>query len=144
MARITSIKLKAAFLLLVFALNTIVGFACSMGVNMGFNKHHHDEPTVHIHADGKRHHHKSKKQHSHNHGKDNCCNDSVVKFQQVDKSLAPGAPAIPTAAMMATLGNPIFSIDIFATSQIAHTTRVIRFYYPPPPDIRVFIQSFQI
>ncbi|HSC40408.1 MAG TPA: hypothetical protein VLD19_21135 [Chitinophagaceae bacterium] len=144
MKRIAPIKLKAAFLLLVFALNTVVGFACSMGVNMGFNKHHHDEPTVHIHADGKVHHHKQKKQHSHNHGKENCCNDSVVKFQQVDKNLAPGAPAIPGAAMMAALLSPIFSIDIFATSQIAHSPRVIPYYHPPPPDIRVFIQSFQI
>jgi hypothetical protein len=144
MKKNTSIKLKATFLLLVFALNTMVGFACSMDVNMGFNAHHHDEWPLHIHADGKVHHHKQKKQHSHSHGKENCCNDSVVKFQQVDKNLAPGAPAIPDAAMMAALLSPIFSIDVFATSQIAHTTRVIQYYHPPPPDIRVFIQSFQI
>lgn len=31
-----SIKIKAAFLLVVFALNTVVGFACSLGVDMGF------------------------------------------------------------------------------------------------------------
>jgi len=144
MKKITSIKLKAAFLLLVFALNTVVGVACSMGVNMGFNKHHHDEPTVHVHADGKLHHHKHEKQQGHSHGKDNCCNDAVVKFQQIDKNLAPSAQAISGAPIMAALVSPIFSIDIFATSQIAHTTRVIQYYHPPPPDIRVFIQSFQI
>lgn len=38
-----SIQLKAAFLLLVFTLNIIIGFACAMGLDMGFNpKHHHD------------------------------------------------------------------------------------------------------
>jgi len=137
----TSIKLKAAFLLLVFSLNTIVGFACAMGVNMGFNKHPHDESPAHVHADGKHHHHKEK--HHHHPGKDNCCNDAVVKFQQVDKNRVPGAP-MPGAVMMAALVSRVFSIDLSATSQIAHTTRVIQFYHPPPPDIRVFIQSFQI
>jgi hypothetical protein len=31
------IQLKAAFLLVVFSLNTISGFACAMGINMGFD-----------------------------------------------------------------------------------------------------------
>jgi hypothetical protein len=60
-----SIKLKAGFLLAVFALNTVVGFACSMGMDMGFSsKHHQDDeskdPTVHIQQDGKRHIHDGK------------------------------------------------------------------------------------
>jgi hypothetical protein len=41
-----SIKLKAAFLLTVFALNTVVGFACSVGLDMGFNNKHHQEEAV--------------------------------------------------------------------------------------------------
>jgi len=143
MQKNTSIRLKAAVLLLIFALNTVVGFACSIGVNMGFNKHHHDEPVVHIHADGKRHHH-HKKQHNHNHGKENCCNDSVIKFQQVDKHLASAAPTLPDAAAMAALVSAVFKIDIPIASEIAYSERVIRYYHPPPPDIRVFIQSFQI
>ena len=65
--RNTSIKLKAGFLLTVFGLNTVIGFACSVGMNMGFNSGHHQEantsaPVVHIHADGKRHVHDAKKQ----------------------------------------------------------------------------------
>ena len=64
-----SIQIKAAFLLTIFALNTIVGFACNMGVEMGFNsKHHSDEetvPVIHIHADGKEHIHYEKKKESH-------------------------------------------------------------------------------
>jgi len=39
---IKSIRLKAAFLLTVFALNTVVAFACSLGLNMGYNEKHHD------------------------------------------------------------------------------------------------------
>ena len=139
MERTTSIKLKAAFLLLVFALNTVVGFACSMGVNMGFNSHHHDEAPVHIHADGKRHQHH---QHEHPHGKDNCCNDAVVKFQQVDKNRAPGTQAAPDA--IAILFSSSFSINNVTIAAPAYARRIIRNYYPPPPDIRIFIQSFLI
>jgi hypothetical protein len=53
-------KIIASFLLTIFSVNTVVGFACSVGIDMGFNsKHHHDEESteavVHIHADGKKH-----------------------------------------------------------------------------------------
>ena len=41
------IQLKAALLLLVFGLNTIIGFACAVGVDMGFNtSHHHNNGTA--------------------------------------------------------------------------------------------------
>ena len=62
MKKSITIKLKAAFLLIIFAFNTIVGFACAMGADMEFNAtHHHDEEmtdvSVHVHADGKKHQH---------------------------------------------------------------------------------------
>ena len=64
-----SIQLKAAFLLIVFGLNTMVGFACAIGVDMGFNttNHHDEEATeVHQHADGSKHdHHNQASKHEH-------------------------------------------------------------------------------
>ena len=69
-----SIKLKAAFLLTVFALNTVVAFACSLGLNMGYNENHHNAEKVqpvasahsHSHAPGtKPHHHNTPATHSH-------------------------------------------------------------------------------
>ncbi|MEP7108477.1 MAG: hypothetical protein ABI760_10855 [Ferruginibacter sp.] len=61
MNRTTVIQLKAAFLLLIFGLNTIVGFACAMGIEMGFNTSHKrgetSEGTVHVHANGANHQH---------------------------------------------------------------------------------------
>ncbi|MHA4807888.1 hypothetical protein ACX0G9_07270 [Flavitalea flava] len=163
-----SIRLKAAFLLLVFTLNTAIGFACSMGVDMGFNKHHYDhgeealpgdvsqeveghqneghhneanehhEDIDHHHEAGDHHH--LKKEGCGDHG---CCNDTVVKFQQLDKNL------IATAfALYVPLFVPVPGVDFhclpFATLSIVFQKRVIRHYYPPPPDIRVSIQSFQI
>src|SRR4249920_2925864 len=89
MKKTLSIQLKAAFLVLVFGFNTITGFACAIGIDMGFNKtHHHEETTVpHVHADGKKHHHATAHQHSHKDGKDDCCNDKVVKISQADKAV---------------------------------------------------------
>ena len=84
----TFIKLKAAFLLMVFALNTVVAFACSMGVDMGYNgKHHakeakasanahshtpgtgshqHDDQATHSHDGNTKHSHAGTGSHSHN------------------------------------------------------------------------------
>ena len=56
-----STRWTAGFLTLIFTLNTIVGFACSLGINMGFNgSHHHGEEnkdSKHDHTNGKKHHH---------------------------------------------------------------------------------------
>ena len=113
MKRNISIKLKAALFLIVFSMNTLISFACAMGVELGFNSQHHDEEeatetTVHLHADGKKHQHHDEVTKHHQDSKEDsektgCCNDGVIKFQ--------------------------FTID---------------FFHPPPPDIRILIQSFQI
>ena len=100
MKSILTIQLKAAFLLIVFSLNTLIGFACAVGIDMGYNsKHHHDddeatEATVHVHADGKKHDHNEaenqyQKAENHKSGddKDNCCHDTVTKFSQIDKAI---------------------------------------------------------
>jgi len=60
-----SIQLKAALLLILFSLNTIIGFACALSTGMDFNNKHNDEkqnikPPAHIHADGKNHVHTNK------------------------------------------------------------------------------------
>jgi hypothetical protein len=153
----------AAFLLTVFSLNTVVGFACSLGVDMGFNsKHHNDKATeavVHIHKDGKKHIHfeeKAKDHHdkSHHHdqaknhheskdGKDNCCNDQVLRFEQLDKSVPHSLNII----------HPIFAIAFFdafydatlpSPDVIKNIKQFVRSDHPPIPDIRIAIQSFQI
>ena len=77
----------------VFSLNTLIGFACAIGIDMGFNsKHHHDEEAVeapiHVHADGVKHHHHKKVVANLPQDKDDCCNDKVINFQNVDKTLS--------------------------------------------------------
>ncbi len=174
MTRNTSIQFKAALLLTVFGLNTIVGFACSIGLDMGFNNSHHSneavEPSVHIHADGKKHHHQPEsvkanvhvhadgKKHLHHtepvtktqeekesqeKGKDDCCKDEVLKFHNLDKNLNQNTrTGIDAPAMIAIL-NTFFSIDILKTLEEPqlHTARYL---FLPPPDILITIHRFQI
>ncbi len=150
---------------MVFALNTVVGFACSLGVDMGFNtKDHHQanavKTVVHIHKDGKKHVHKEKDEkhghadsHKHNKAnndhkpeakKNNCCTDAVKAFRDADK-------AVPNSL---TTIHPVFFTDFipayYSIALLPYSNRVkniryfVRSYHPPIPDIRIAIQSFQI
>jgi len=147
-----SIQLKAAFLLIVFALNTMIGFACSMGVDMDFNASHHKgdaaKTSMHIHKDGKKHVHKPEagKKHSHKHieaasKKDDCCKEKVVKLQTSDKALTQA---------QATIHSPVFiissSFQFLAFNTVKGVSQKYTAYqfHPPPCDIRIAIQSFQI
>ena len=140
--------------MIVFALNTVVGFACALGVDMGFNsKHHHDdeatEAGIHVHADGTKYHHHDKANNHHYDSKedaekDGCCNDKVINFLTLDKNLAPNTNiAISTPEFIPFLSN-FFGIDIFKPSLVSRQKYIVRFFHPPPPDIRVLIRSFQI
>ena len=154
-----SIQFKAAFLIVVFSLNTVIGFACAVGIDMGFNTtHHHEdeeatESAVHIHKDGKRHvHHEEAKHHdeaNNDHhkkgGKDNCCNDKVIKFNEVDKSASHSLNANINPIFFTTFLASFYSINIFYTSYIDTGIKYfVRSYHPPISDIRIQIQSFQI
>ena len=155
MKRNITIWFKAAFLLTVFALNTVVGFACAMGIDMGFNKHHHhdgeeaNETTVHFHTDGKKHqHHDEAAKHHHDSNEDSeksgCCNDDVIKFQSLDINLSQSINApINIPVFVATLSS-FFGIAIFRQPQVSNQKHIDQFFHPPPPDIRVLIRSFQI
>lgn len=152
----TSIQLKALFLFTVFALNTVVGFACAMGVDIGFNKSHYHEdkratvaPSAHTHADGKKHdHHNKSTAHHHENketnGKGGCCNDAVVKFQNVDKALLQNVKASLDAPVFVTIISTFFGIDLLKIAKTYPEKFNSRLFYPPPPDIRIAIQSFQI
>lgn len=174
MNRNLSIKLKALFLLVVFASNTAVGFACAVGVDMGFNSSHHSETeepeAVHIHDDGKKHVHENETSvittHVHedgtNHQHDSeqakqiavddsnlltkddggCCTNEVQEFQNLDKNISVNT-GINVPVFMAILST-YFDIDFSLAIKDFPVNYKARFYYPPPPDIRIAIQRFQI
>lgn len=156
MKRNTTIQIKAGFLLVVFAFNIVVGFACGLGIDMGFNsnssKSSHHPGKIHVHADGKKHQHETathsegdKKHHDNDHHeKGGCCTDGVVKLAQAEKSVPQATvlmnPLFPTA-FIATF----YPTNIFYKSQVTEPIKYfVRGHHPPIPDIRLAIQSFQI
>ena len=125
---------------------------------MGYNTSHHHEgedttEVVHVHKDGKKHvHHEESKHHEEadkNHhkkdGKDNCCNDKVIKFNEVDKSASHSLNANVSPIFFITFLASFYNITIFYTSYIDTGIKYfVRSHHPPIPDIRIAIRSFQI
>lgn len=156
-----SIKFKAVFLTILFLSNTVVGFACTIGADMVFNKEHHDEhsaiPATKVHS-----HPKGTKPHSHSNNnaessaahshkkkqeskKDNCCKDEVAKFVAVDKQISKTI-SIKAPQMFADLLRPVFILaDVeMASGNTPDQRYFVRCHHPPIPDIRIAVQSFQI
>ena len=145
------IRLKAIFLLAVFALNTLVGVACAVGLDMGFNtKHHHDDELVS--APAKEHHHDGKTSHHHHEettkaekGDDgNCCNDNVIKFSQLDKLLAHAVNTGIEMPVMLVQLHFLYQSNLSPFTTIPEQIQVVRPYILGSRGIRVSIQSFQI
>ena len=144
MNKTIAIQLKAAFLIIVFALNMLVGFACSIGMDLGFNTGHHDdkeinETSVHVHSDGKQHHHGDEDK------KDNCCHDKVVKLAEIDKAIPQPGNLFAGQLFFTPFIVSYFYSDISYDSQVTASIKYFtRSYHPPIPDIRIAIQSFLI
>lgn len=159
-----SIKLKAAILLMVFAVNTMIFFACFVGIAMGFNRTHHADEQKRTSHDGKQLHestthataHKHSGVKSHNHSsdlagddqkhpvqKDNCCNDISVELQKLDKSANHSSnPVIKVPFFIAFL-TTFSGLELRGPLSPLSNKAIIPQYYPPP-DKRIIIQSFQI
>ena len=165
MKRNKTIQLKAIFLLIVFSLNTIIGFACAVGLDMGFNsKHHHDESISHNtkphHHSGKSHHHHhhngsdshtTKSHHSHNEinksgspEKENCCNKDATQLSQADKLLGTvvySGIEMPVALIALHF---LYLSHLSSFKPEIKKIQEIRPYILNSRGIRVSIQSFQI
>ena len=153
-----AIQLKAAFLLFIFSLNMFVGFSCSIGLSSGNNASHHHPETVnksahaHSHEHGKKgkgHHHEKAKSHNHKtdhkdkKDKKGCCNDEVQKVQQLDKNINSNAKniAVDVIADVPQTYYQYYSVILAKTNPAKLRER---FFYPPPPNILLSIQRFQI
>ena len=149
--KISSVQFKAAFLLIVFSLSTIVGLACSVGLDMTFNADHHQEPVSH-HEHPADHH---QKQGDHNNQvsnlqenpEDDCCKDEVAKFEKSDKR-TPQPFNYNLQPPFVTLGfiTP-FNIKIDVQASYLHLPSnkyFVRNHHPPIADTRIAIQSFLI
>jgi hypothetical protein len=148
------IKLKAIFLLLVFSCNTLVGFACAAGIDMGFNsKHHHhpndfevaSAPKVIPTDDNIHHHHDEEINKNKKSSDDNCCDKGVMEFSQLDKLLSQVQNLEISSPPTIIIAHHHYNLsDIATTEKNQKQIQTVRRCFPNAPDIRVSIQSFQI
>lgn len=139
---------------MVFAINTVVTFACSLGIGMGFNKQYHNENEKQIVAKHF-HYHLTHQHQEHNpgsvalnhkkndSGNGGCCNDKAIQFQQVDKSFRNTGNIIIKAPVFGVFMSALFGMQMKDASRVLLQAVIIPQHYPPP-DIRIMIQSFQI
>ena len=148
-----SIQLKAAFLLAVFSLNIVVGFACSVGIDMGFNKHHHDsemmaENSVHQHSmqpNNSSHHYDELDNRTSKSDDDNCCKDKVTKIAAADKALPQSNNAVVNPVFFTSFISTFYQVDILSLNIEGNSNKFfVRSSPPTIPDIRIAIQSFLI
>lgn len=160
MKKKTSIQLKALFLFVVFAANTIIGFACSIGVNMGYNAHHHESEEMQhsgdMHSKSAHHHESSKSAHHHEtsttehqhqskeSSKDDCCSNEITSFNNLSKTV-PQTAGIVHPVFAVVFVAAFFNIGILPYNNVVKDIKpFVRSHHPPIPDIRIAIQSFQI
>jgi ABC-type nickel/cobalt efflux system permease component RcnA len=149
-----AIQLKAAALLIVFSLNTILGFACAIGIDMGYNSkhHHHDETkkteTMHEDVGDKQHQHQHENKHQHDlkksTEKNDCCNDNAISFQKIDKALDSSLNTLVKLPAFVLLVNDFQTAATYKYAGITTHQYLLPLFHPPPPDILVLIRRFQI
>lgn len=121
-----------------------MGFACAVGIDMGFNfSHHHENKELMAHH-GSHHDEMGSDNHKTNDDNDNCCHDKVINLAQVDKAVPQYYDGINTIFFTA-FASSFYNIAELYTSQVTSNIKYFaRSYHPPIPDIRIAIQSFLI
>ncbi len=161
-------------LLVVFASNTAVGFACAIGVDIGFNSPHHNETEepaeVHVQDDGKKHVHEKETSevtnHVHEDGINHQHDSEPAKKNPVDGSnlltnddggcctneVQEFQHLDKNVSVNTGINVPVFvailstyfDIDFSKALKDFPVNYKTRFFYPPTPDIRIAIQRLQI
>jgi ABC-type nickel/cobalt efflux system permease component RcnA len=146
MRKLTFIQFKATLLCIVFASNTILGFACALDVNMAIEHIIHTDEAhvshVHVHTDGEKHHH-------HHHEKepkekDDCCNSHVVSFEHLDKIIATSVSIDFTLHFFESPTSLFLNTILQSSASSTRKNYTFRNSHLPTEDIRVSIRSFQI
>ena len=160
MKREKYIQVKALFLLIVFSLNTLLGFACSIGIDMGYNsKHHHNENSVsedqpyktsgNCHADYSDEENvltPTNDEESDSSKDHDCCSNGVLKFLTLDKKITPSTAVDLNTSVLLMAVQFAYQIDLlhYLKNNTARVHYFVRSDHPPIPDIRIAIQSFLI
>lgn len=146
-------KIIAAFLLFVFSLNTIAGFACSIGLNIEDNTAHHKYSKANTHSESHQHHNSSFEENAApgltdaTHSSD-CCKNDVISFNRLDKAIVSNNLTVQVPVLLLLLSPKLtfFSQNegINGIALNAQFTCIRRGSSLQNLDIRIAIQSFQI
>jgi len=147
---------KALLLLTVFSLNTVVSFACSSSRLFHDLHHKNNTSTIenkkpdghsHSHSNAHKHDHSKPSEHQHDPSEksdDDCCSNSVVAFEKVDKSVSRIIEA-PNVHFIALFNAFYFTTSSLVSPEKIDIPRHIRWRLPATiQDLRIVIQSFQI
>lgn len=155
-------KSKAIFLLVIFLLNTVVGFACALGMEPNQEDDHqvHSLSTAVVHQEhehSSHHDHKDNAQQKNNHDQEvnqilglslsegeSCCT-TLVKDLLIQHKVLPESsktivvmPVLWLSKAYCHLLIPVSNLEQDRKVYVDHRSR------PPDKDIRISIQSFQI
>ncbi len=149
MKRFKSIQIKAALLLVIFFLNTVVSIACVCGIGLNKNSHHKEEDKKvapgNLHSGCKAKRITANENSNPKEQKGKCCKDQVIDYNKADKSFEHSFNPGINANFFTLLISSFYNIDEFYKNYINTSIRYfVRSYHPPIPDIRIAIQSFQI
>jgi hypothetical protein len=155
MSRQTKNKARGFFLLLVFSLNTVAGFACSLGVDMGYNKTHHAVEASHSHQKAASHTHSAQHSHKHSPAKpsttisgtqdnDDCCANDITDFIKLDKSIVASQLVQSPVYLMAFVSQFLLPLTEEPLSAIFPHWLPRSWSLADDTDLRIVIQSFQI
>ncbi len=149
-------RINAFILILVFSLNTIAGFACSVGIEMGYDSKHHKhneakEITNHQHDSGQNHQQGDCFQNPIKYGsnlkeaENDCCSNQVTHFALLDKSI-PFNNYNLNAPIHGFFANNCFFVFNYHGKFLTEPRFLLfrRSCSTYHTDIRIAIQSFQI
>ena len=125
------------FLLIVFSMSGLVGFACSIGIDMGYNAGHHNSKFNKTRC--------CNDQQKGENSKDDCCANFVTQFNIMDKSVADPPLLNPPVFFLALIST--FTSSVTLAPGFEGITKIQSFrrsYFLSDKDVRISIQSFQI
>lgn len=145
-------KSKAIFLLVIFLLNTVVGFGCALGVKWNLHDENRccKESANHVHKDSDHHptirrEHKTPPITGLNFSLEDPCCKTLVNDLTTQSKLVPESRKVQVVLPVMWLPDYFYTLLIPITGAEADQ-RVCadQRERPPNKDIRIFIQSFQI
>lgn len=138
-------KFRALLLLMVFSLNTLAGFACSIGIDLGYNRLHHTHSTAQT-VMHKMHCHGDREKQNNSNEKDDCCSNDVVKFVLLDKATVDNNHNIlPAPIFLAAIAE--YTAESIIHNKISVNTHfqfLRRSCFLNDTDIQTAIRRFQI